>query len=34
MPFGKYSGWKMANVPASYLKWCWDNHIVSVRKFP
>ena len=22
MPFGKYKGVKMANVPASYLEWC------------
>jgi len=24
MPFGKYKGEKMANVPASYLKWIYD----------
>lgn len=34
MPFGKYAGEKMANVPDSYLIWCWNNHIVSMRKFP
>jgi hypothetical protein len=32
MPFGKYAGIKMANVPASYLMWLWDNHIVSVQE--
>ena len=25
MPFGKYKGDKMINVPASYLLWCKDN---------
>lgn len=25
MPFGKYKGQKMANVPASYLLWAFDN---------
>lgn len=25
MPFGKYKGVKMANVPASYLLWLYDN---------
>ncbi len=25
MPFGKYSGKELANVPASYLTWLWDN---------
>lgn len=25
MPFGKYKGEKMANVPASYLIWLYDN---------
>lgn len=25
MPFGKYKGIKMANVPASYLIWLYDN---------
>lgn len=34
MPFGKYRGEKMANVPASYLMWAWDNKIVSVHKWP
>ena len=24
MPFGKYKGEKMANVPASYLLWIYD----------
>jgi uncharacterized protein (DUF3820 family) len=26
MPFGKYKGIKMANVPASYLLWLYDNN--------
>lgn len=26
MPFGKYKGEKMANVPASYLVWLYDNN--------
>ena len=26
MPFGKYKGDKMANVPASYLMWLYDNN--------
>ena len=26
MPFGKYKGEKMANVPASYLMWLYDNN--------
>lgn len=25
MPFGKYKGVKLANVPASYLLWIYDN---------
>lgn len=25
MPFGKYKNQKMANVPASYLLWLYDN---------
>lgn len=24
MPFGKYKGEKLANVPARYLLWCYD----------
>jgi len=24
MPFGRYKGQKLANVPASYLLWCYD----------
>ena len=24
MPFGKYRGAKLADVPASYLLWLWD----------
>ncbi len=26
MPFGKYKGDKMENVPASYLLWLYDNN--------
>jgi len=26
MPWGKFRGTKMANVPSSYLKWCYDNN--------
>jgi len=33
MPFGKFRGEKMANVPPSYLKWLWENHIVSVQSW-
>jgi uncharacterized protein (DUF3820 family) len=25
MPFGKHKGTEMANVPATYLLWLWDN---------
>jgi hypothetical protein len=25
MPFGKYKGEKMSDVPASYLHWLWTN---------
>jgi uncharacterized protein (DUF3820 family) len=25
MPWGKYTGTKMANVPSSYLLWLYDN---------
>lgn len=25
MPFGKYKGLKMANIPGSYLRWLMDN---------
>lgn len=25
MPFGKYKGYKLANVPASYLLWAYEN---------
>ncbi len=26
MPFGKYKGEKMVNVPASYLLWIYENN--------
>jgi uncharacterized protein (DUF3820 family) len=29
MPWGKYKGKKMANVPADYLLWLLDNHKCS-----
>lgn len=25
MPYGKHVGTKLANVPASYLQWLWEN---------
>lgn len=25
MPFGKHAGTKLADVPAKYLLWLWDN---------
>lgn len=31
MPFGKYKGEKMANVPASYLMWIYDNNKCSAE---
>lgn len=35
MPFGKYAGAKMANVPADYLIWLYDNGKTSeqVRQY-
>ena len=39
MPFGKYKNCKLANVPASYLIWLYDNYeyrsdnINEVRKY-
>lgn len=33
MPWGKYKGVKMANVPACYLKYLWDNGIVTIHKW-
>lgn len=29
MPFGKHKGEKMANVPAEYLLWCYENEKCS-----
>lgn len=29
MPYGKYKGKKMANVPARYLMWLYDNNKCS-----
>lgn len=26
MPFGKYKGYNMINVPADYLLWLWENN--------
>ena len=31
MPFGKYKGDKMADVPASYLIWLYDNSKCSME---
>ncbi|MFA5584080.1 MAG: DUF3820 family protein [Bacteriovoracaceae bacterium] len=31
-PFGKYSGKKMSEIPASYLLWAWEN-AVSVQRW-
>lgn len=33
MPFGKYKGEKMANVPASYLKWIYDEWTLPNPRF-
>ncbi|MCC8153253.1 MAG: DUF3820 family protein [Tannerellaceae bacterium] len=30
MPYGKYKGTKMANVPASYLLWLYDNKKANI----
>lgn len=32
MPFGKYKGREMANVPDGYLKWFWTDKEASYRK--
>ena len=29
MPFGKYKGWKMANVPAQYLKYLHSENVTG-----
>lgn len=26
MPYGRYQGWKMIDVPAEYLLWLFENH--------
>ncbi len=31
MPWGRYKGMKMANVPAEYLFWCYNNNKCSVE---
>jgi len=31
MPYGKYKGEKMANVPASYLLWLYENDKCSTH---
>ena len=33
MPFGKYAGQKMSNIPASYFKWLWDSNAVSMQRW-
>lgn len=30
MPFGIHKGKKLANVPASYLLWLWDNNKCNI----
>ncbi len=32
MPWGIHKGKAMANVPAQYLKWLWDNNKVSIHR--
>jgi uncharacterized protein (DUF3820 family) len=27
MPFGKYQGKKLVNVPSAYLKWLWEKKL-------
>lgn len=34
MPFGKYKGKKMEDVPASYLLWLWDNGVWAETNKP
>lgn len=29
MPWGKYEGFKMADIPADYLIWLFENHKVK-----
>ena len=29
MPYGKHKGTKMADVPADYLMYCYDNNLMS-----
>ena len=31
MPFGKYKGTEMANIPASYLIWIYENNKCSLE---
>ena len=33
MPWGKHKGTALANVPASYLKWIWDEEVKSKGSF-
>lgn len=33
MPFGKHKGEKMANVPASYLLWLYDEYTMPNPRF-
>ena len=34
MPFGKYKGTAMANVPADYLLWLYRNTAGAFRSYP
>ena len=35
MPFGKYNGYILANVPDTYLLWLWENKNAGmVKRFP
>lgn len=31
IPFGKYKDREMADVPASYLLWLWDEHYTNIE---
>lgn len=34
MPFGKYKGTRMQDVPASYLHWLWTNVMKNDKQSP